>query len=144
MPFSLLVFDLDGFKSLNDAYGHSGGDEVLRVAAERVRALVDPSHLIARLGGDEFAVLLPGSADPLEGRSIGRKIIQAVEMPITIEHQIAHISASVGVMPSQIEHVSIADLMSGAESVTTCSTIMRCVLNAALSRVSSRDQPIGT
>ncbi|ALN75674.1 EAL domain-containing protein [Aureimonas sp. AU20] len=115
LPFSLVVFDLDGFKSVNDAYGHSGGDEVLRVVAERVRALVDPSHLIARLGGDEFAVLLPGSADPLEGTSIGQRIIQAVETPITIEHQIAHISASVGVMPSQIEHVGIADLMSGAD-----------------------------
>lgn len=114
-PFSLLVVDLDGFKGVNDALGHAGGDEVLRVVAERVRTLIEPVHLVARLGGDEFAVLLQGSADPLRATAIAQRVIAAIEEPITVEHQIAHISASVGVMPSQVEHVSVPDLLAGAD-----------------------------
>nr|WP_244978038.1 EAL domain-containing protein [Aureimonas jatrophae] len=114
-PFSLLVVDLDGFKGVNDALGHAGGDAVLRVVAERVRTLIEPPHLVARLGGDEFAVLLHGSADPLRATAVAQRIIEAIEEPITVEHQIAHISASVGVMPSQVEPIGVADLLAGAD-----------------------------
>lgn len=58
-PLSLLYLDLDGFKSINDQFGHLFGDEVLRGAAKAMRAVLRSSDLMARIGGDEFAVLMP-------------------------------------------------------------------------------------
>ncbi len=60
-PFSLLVIDLDDFKSINDEYGHQIGDAVLQQTAERARSVLRSTDLIARIGGDEFAVIAPGS-----------------------------------------------------------------------------------
>ena len=57
----MLFCDLDNFKSINDTHGHSGGDEVLKEVADRVRGACRTDDLIARLGGDEFVVLLTGS-----------------------------------------------------------------------------------
>lgn len=114
-PFTLLLFDLDGFKGVNDALGHAGGDEVLRIVAERVRAVVAKEHLIARLGGDEFAILVRDSADPLQTSAIGQAVIQSIETPIAVGQQVTHISASVGIMPSQVKSVSAADLLIGAD-----------------------------
>jgi diguanylate cyclase (GGDEF)-like protein len=61
-PCSLMLFDLDHFKSINDAFGHARGDEVLREVARRVRATIRASDQLFRYGGDEFVVLLPNTA----------------------------------------------------------------------------------
>ncbi|WP_279483015.1 EAL domain-containing protein [Aureimonas sp. SK2] len=113
--FSLLLFDLDGFKDINDAFGHAGGDEALRAVASRARTIVGEPHLLARLGGDEFAVILRGTADPLRIAEAGRRLIEAIETPIPIGDEIAHLSASVGLMPSQSQSVSADDLMLAAD-----------------------------
>jgi diguanylate cyclase (GGDEF)-like protein len=60
-PLSLIVLDVDGFKSLNDSRGHPAGDQVLRAIAEALRRATRQVDAIARLGGDEFGVLLPGA-----------------------------------------------------------------------------------
>ena len=59
--FSLIFFDLDHFKSVNDNYGHSAGDEVLRQVADRIRSTLRASDLFARYGGEEFCILAPES-----------------------------------------------------------------------------------
>jgi diguanylate cyclase (GGDEF)-like protein len=64
-PLSLVVFDLDDFKRLNDTHGHPYGDAVLRQAGERLRASIRSSDTAGRVGGEEFAVLLPGTGDAL-------------------------------------------------------------------------------
>nr|BFE71650.1 hypothetical protein GCM10020092_049510 [Actinoplanes digitatis] len=66
---ALLHVDLDGFKPINDTYGHHAGDVVLTRVAERLRAVLPPDAMPARLGGDEFAVLLPGAGRPPPSRS---------------------------------------------------------------------------
>jgi diguanylate cyclase (GGDEF)-like protein len=94
---ALLFIDLDGFKPVNDTYGHSVGDEVLRAAARRIEAVVRATDTAARLGGDEFVVLI----DPLVDRSIAEatadRILDALASPIhTDEHEIS-LGASIGV-----------------------------------------------
>jgi diguanylate cyclase (GGDEF)-like protein len=60
-PVSLILFDLDGFKAINDTYGHGPGDEVLKTFGGSVRKMLRSTDLIGRLGGEEFAALLPGA-----------------------------------------------------------------------------------
>ncbi|RYE83514.1 MAG: bifunctional diguanylate cyclase/phosphodiesterase, partial [Hyphomicrobiales bacterium] len=115
LPFTLLMLDLDGFKAVNDSLGHSGGDDVLRIAADRLRAAVDERHLVARLGGDEFAILMRDSADPLQAGEIGRRVIASLEMPIRVQQQMVHVSASIGVMPSRWPPLSAGDMLTAAD-----------------------------
>ncbi len=92
---ALLVLDVDRFKTINDTYGHQAGDEVLRITANRILAIVRSIDTVARLGGDEFAVLLPELPNSYMAKSIAARIIEAMSTPIlTIS---AEISASVSI-----------------------------------------------
>ena len=62
-PWTVLIIDLDGFKGVNDTFGHEAGDHVLREAAQRIMRTVRTADVVARLGGDEFALLLPGTEE---------------------------------------------------------------------------------
>ncbi|MFD2237440.1 putative bifunctional diguanylate cyclase/phosphodiesterase [Aureimonas populi] len=98
--FVVSLLDLDGFKGVNDALGHHGGDEVLRIVAGRLRAVAGAGPVAARLGGDEFAILTREGSDPLHAQALGARLIEAIEEPIHVADQVVHISASVGIMPS--------------------------------------------
>ena len=63
-PLAVLCVDLDGFKAINDLYGHPAGDALLIAAAQRLRSAVRGHELVARLGGDEFAVVQAGGSSP--------------------------------------------------------------------------------
>ena len=67
---AVLCLDLDGFKGVNDALGHSVGDDLLRAVAERIRGCLDDGDSFARLGGDEFAVLMPSPRSPDEPQQL--------------------------------------------------------------------------
>ena len=94
---ALLFVDLDGFKSINDSYGHAVGDQLLEIIAERMRESVRESDNIARLGGDEFAVLLEDLTDKQQAGVVAEKLLEALSQTITCNgHELA-ISASIGI-----------------------------------------------
>lgn len=96
-PFALLYVDLDGFKAVNDRYGHGRGDSVLSTLAERMAAALSPEDEIARIGGDEFIVLLPKVGDRDEARRRSQPIVEAVRRPVPGLAESERLDASIGV-----------------------------------------------
>ena len=95
--FALLFIDLDGFKPINDTFGHAFGDEVLKVVAERLNQAVRGMDTAARLGGDEFVVVLTDIRSAENAGNVAEKIIAAISEPYEIAGESARLSASIGV-----------------------------------------------
>jgi len=104
----LLFIDLDGFKSVNDTFGHGAGDEVLVIVAERLRSTFRDTDLAARLGGDEFAVLLQDS-DLAQATEVANRILSVLSGPIALSRSRIAVTASIGIIeivaPSTAEDV---------------------------------------
>ncbi len=81
---AVLYLDLDGFKSVNDRYGHRAGDEVLISVARRIEATLRPDDLTARLGGDEFGVICCHLHAPEEAITIAERLIESLALPIPL------------------------------------------------------------
>ena len=94
--FAVLFMDLDGFKAVNDAYGHHLGDLLLIEVAERIRANVRAQDTIARLGGDEF-VLLIEAREPADAATLAEKLVKRISQPYQISRHEVRISASIGI-----------------------------------------------
>ena len=95
-PGAVLYCDLDRFKPVNDRLGHQAGDQVLRLAAERLLASVRAHDLVARLGGDEFAVICPAAAAD-EAARVAARIEAAFERPFEVAGSSALVGVTVGV-----------------------------------------------
>jgi len=106
---AVMLLDLDHFKHVNDAYGHSAGDDLLKEVATRLRACVRESDTVARLGGDEFVIVLADltQADDVDG--IAAKITEALAEPVRIGEREAYVGASIGISlyPRDGEHGEI-------------------------------------
>ena len=89
--------DLDQFKAVNDTFGHPCGDKLLRIVAERLRALVGEADTIARMGGDEFVIVQARIADPADATSLAQRVIDALSAPYDIDDQQAVIGVSIGI-----------------------------------------------
>ena len=95
-PFAVLLFDLDGFKAVNDTWGHATGDRALRIVAERCNLLKRASDTVGRLGGDEFLVVLPETT--LEGaEKVAEKLRASLAEPYALGATIARMSGSIGI-----------------------------------------------
>ncbi len=94
-PLGVIYLDLDGFKAINDHWGHAHGDSVLATVADRLRASVRPEDTVARLGGDEFAVACPG-AGPDELIRLADRLLAVVRAPITVDGEVLRVGVSIG------------------------------------------------
>lgn len=93
----IFSIDLDYFKKINDTLGHQVGDEVLMVAAKRMRECVREGDICARLGGDEFAILLENTGEVASLATIAKKIISAISDPIEVRGHQLNVSCSIGI-----------------------------------------------
>ena len=94
---SLFHIDLDGFKLINDKYGHAAGDHVLTETATQLSKVSSPDDIIARVGGDEFVYILVGEHTKAELEYTGYKIVQRISQPIVFAQKKLHIGASIGI-----------------------------------------------
>ncbi len=95
--FAVALLDLDGFKGVNDTFGHAAGDTVLRLTAARLLSELRTQDTVARIGGDEFALLLDDLGDPSETPSVARRLTRIVANPVQIEPgKSATVTASIG------------------------------------------------
>ncbi|MGX1742800.1 GGDEF domain-containing protein [Bosea sp. NPDC055353] len=115
MPHSLLAFDLDHFKAINDRYGHDAGDRVLKHFADIAREIAGPQAMSARLGGEEFAILLPNTKGPdahAIGQSIARRFTETAA-----QHEGLGIAAtvSIGLAEASGEQADLIALLAAAD-----------------------------
>jgi diguanylate cyclase (GGDEF)-like protein/PAS domain S-box-containing protein len=95
--FAVLFLDLDRFKHLNDSFGHTFGDRLLRQMAERLRQSCEGRATVTRFGGDEFVVVLPAVAESGEAVAFARELLAAVERPFLAEGRELYVSGSIGI-----------------------------------------------
>lgn len=84
--FAVLYLDLDGFKAVNDTYGHAAGDALLKQVSERLSALMPDGAVAARIGGDEFVLLIRQNPN-CEAQAVGERIVQCVSQPYDLEQE---------------------------------------------------------
>ncbi|MEO0961045.1 MAG: diguanylate cyclase, partial [Pseudomonadota bacterium] len=107
---AILALDLDGFKPINDHYGHGAGDEVLVELADRLREEVRETDFVARTGGDEFILVLLHLDDGLGAARFATRLLRAIEMPVRLSSgQDVSVSGSIGisVFPDNAEELEI-------------------------------------
>ncbi len=107
---ALLCLDLDSFKSINDSLGHSVGDEVLKVTAERLQSCMRRGDLVARLGGDEFAVVLDDVRSDDEVTALAERLLHELQQPCELAGHHVAIGSSIGIamLPDQADTVDEA------------------------------------
>lgn len=111
---AILYLDLDGFKAVNDTYGHATGDLLLRAVSARIMDTIRDSDIAARLGGDEFAIALL-HADVDNARAFATKLIDVISAPYQIGAIVATISASIGVAGYPVSATDIDTLLKSAD-----------------------------
>jgi diguanylate cyclase (GGDEF)-like protein len=97
LQFAVLAVDLDGFKPINDQYGHAAGDAMLIHVARQLSNAVRSADSVARVGGDEFVVVLENVQDPAAVKLLVEKILAAISTPVIFGAQPLAVSASVGI-----------------------------------------------
>jgi diguanylate cyclase (GGDEF)-like protein/PAS domain S-box-containing protein len=115
-PLAVLFVDFDGFKAVNDRFGHAGGDEVLRHAADRVAAGLRAEDTVARFGGDELVVLSEHVAGAAGGALIAERILEHLSAPIELHDEQIVVSASIGVCIAPAEGATSSELLRAADA----------------------------
>jgi len=108
--------DLDGFKPVNDRYGHPAGDALLIEVARRLEAMVRSDDIVARIGGDEFVVVQTSLLDDSEAEMLARRIIRQIATPFEMDEAIVTVSVSVGIAMAPLMGVELGELLGCADS----------------------------
>ncbi|GAB7193097.1 hypothetical protein NUM3379_38060 [Kineococcus sp. NUM-3379] len=116
-PLAVLFCDLNGFKPVNDTYGHAAGDELLRVIGTRIRESVRPADTVCRLGGDEFVILCEDLDSPAAADSITGRIRAAVSSPVALHSgEEVRVGVSIGLSLSDCATTTAAELLEQADA----------------------------
>ncbi|WP_227983701.1 sensor domain-containing diguanylate cyclase [Nocardia spumae] len=115
-PIGLCYLDLDGFKEINDDYGHTIGDRVLRVVAERLGAAAGPDGLAARIGGDEFIVLIERCDDEEQLVAVSGRLLAALAEPVRVADRSISVGASIGTALVTRHPDAVDDLMHAVDT----------------------------
>jgi diguanylate cyclase (GGDEF)-like protein/PAS domain S-box-containing protein len=107
-PLAVLFIDLDGFKPINDTYGHAAGDEVLKAVAVRLTGAVRGTDTVARIGGDEFVVVLQETGTRASVTEVTRRILDSVAEPVEVGTTSVQVLASIGIAHVMEPNVDIA------------------------------------
>jgi len=113
---ALLFLDLDGFKLINDTYGHPAGDEVLRLVGDRLSSRLRKADVVARIGGDEFAVVLSDVTTDSDVQVACDQLLKLVTEPYDIDQQNYHVTTSIGVAMYPEDGVDVQELLKNADA----------------------------
>jgi diguanylate cyclase len=113
---ALHFLDLDGFKAVNDRYGHQIGDALLEQVACRLEAMVRAGDTVARLGGDEFVVVQGGLRHEDEAQMLARRIVRQLSLPYQINDSVVSVSVSVGIAIAPDQGVGLEPLLACADT----------------------------
>ncbi len=108
---ALLFLDLDGFKRVNDTYGHAAGDRVLQQVAARLRACMRTSDTACRYGGDEFVILLPQYEGQESAVAVAEKVCARLAAPYAVDGTAIRVTASIGMAIYPVDGHEYGDLM---------------------------------
>jgi diguanylate cyclase (GGDEF)-like protein/PAS domain S-box-containing protein len=117
---ALMFLDLDMFKSINDAFGHSFGDNALKAVANRIKDCVREQDTVARVGGDEFIVLLSNVEDGAAAAMAAERIVDAIAASFVIQGQSLHLSCSIGISIFPEHGVDSETLIKNADAAMYC------------------------
>ncbi|CAO5167193.1 hypothetical protein FAIPA1_20003 [Frankia sp. AiPs1] len=112
----MCFIDLDGFKTVNDSFGHDVGDQLLVAVAARLGRALSPAELLVRLGGDEFVVLVADSTGAAGVVDVAEKVLAALATPLQIGDHALSIGASIGIVERTAGEGDHADLLRAADS----------------------------
>ena len=113
--FSVLYFDLDHFKEVNDTLGHAAGDALLCEITNRLRKVVRETDLLARLGGDEFAILNTNAPTPMASGTLAAAVARAVAIPFPLNDTEVRVTASIGIAAYSPELTEPDDMLNQAD-----------------------------
>ena len=115
-PLSIILLDIDHFKTVNDSHGHLAGDQALKQISRCIENSLRDDDLVGRYGGEEFAIFLPGS-DLSASLQIGERIRQGIEeLKIEYEGETIHITGSFGVQTAAADnHITLTELLKQAD-----------------------------
>jgi diguanylate cyclase (GGDEF)-like protein len=114
---AVLFIDLDGFKDINDTYGHDVGDELLIEVATRLKGCVRESDTVVRFGGDEFVLLLTGLHNQNEAGYVADKVLKLIQQPIQLPNVSVNIGCSIGIAMYPEDGDSNNELLKIADSL---------------------------